>query len=409
MSNFWYILSVEFALYAIVIIAIIRSNFTQRWTKMIKFYPMVTCIISCYSEGDDILDTIRTLSNQDYDGIIEILIMIDYAEGNPATVRAAKVAKKLYNTHRRIIKVVPKMIRGGLVSSRNLGLNLARGEIVIAIDGDCSVEKKMVKSMVRNFADPNVIAASGVLKVRNATKNFITALQAVEYKMGIELFRIGLAEINMVNNVSGAFGAFRRKSLIKIGPWRNGTAEDLDLTIRLKSYMRKYPGLKIIHEKDAVVYTDVPDTPKAFLKQRLRWDGDMILVLFRRYWRHINPKFMGIEVFFGVIMYNILFCVFLPIFITVYLFTVPSIETLIIIYSYYLFLGMLLYSIYICFVSNDKTKDLLYMLLMPIVPIFMTFCKVWTTIAIFIELCLKTHKDSNMAPWYVLRKCHENK
>jgi poly-beta-1,6-N-acetyl-D-glucosamine synthase len=335
--------------------------------------------------------------------------MIDHAKGNPTTVQAAKISKKLYSTDRRIIRVIPKMIRTGLVSSRNLGLNLSQGEIVIAIDGDCSVEKDMVKVMSRNFADPNVIAASGVLRVRNATKNFLTALQTIEYKMGIELFRIGLAEINMVNNVSGAFGAFRKNSLIKIGPWRNGTAEDLDLTIRLKSYMKRYPNLRIVHEKDAVVFTDVPDAPKAFLKQRLRWDGDMILVLFRRYWRHINPKFMGVEVFFGVIMYNILFCVFLPIFITVYLFTMPSIQTLIVIYSYYLFLGMLLYSIYICFVSNEKFKDLSYMLLMPIVPIFMTFCKVWTTIAIFIELCLKTHRDSNMAPWYVLRRCHENK
>jgi hypothetical protein len=51
MSNFWYILSAEFALYAIVIIAIIRSSFTQRWTRMIEFHPMVTCIVSCYSEG----------------------------------------------------------------------------------------------------------------------------------------------------------------------------------------------------------------------------------------------------------------------------------------------------------------------------------------------------------------------
>ncbi|MCP4179276.1 MAG: glycosyltransferase family 2 protein [bacterium] len=409
MSDFWYILYTEFALYIIVIIAIIRSSFTKKWIKIIKFYPMVTCIVSCYNEGDDILDTIKTLSNQIYNGIIEILIVIDYAEGNPETVRAAKIAKKTYSNERRIIKILPKIIRSGLVSSRNLGLNFATGEIVIAIDGDCSVDNKMVKAMTRNFVDKNVIAASGVLKVRNATKNFITALQSIEYNIGLELFRIGLAEINMVNNVSGAFGAFRKQSLVKIGPWRNGTAEDLDLTIRIKSYMKRYPNLKIVHEKDAVVFTDVPDTPKTFLKQRLRWDGDMILVLFRRYWRHINPKFMGIEVFFGVIIYNIVFCIFLPIFITVYLFMIPSIETLTIIYSYYLCLGALLYSIYICFVSKDILKDLPYILFMPIMPIFMSFCKVWTTIAIFIELCLKTHKDSNMAPWCVLRKCHEKK
>jgi len=31
---------------------------------------------------------------------------------------------------------------------------------------------------------------------------------------------------------------------------------------------------------------------------------------------------------------------------------------------------------------------------------------VWTAVAIIFEIVLHTHKDSSMAPWWVIRKTH---
>ena len=38
---------------------------------------------------------------------------------------------------------------------------------------------------------------------------------------------------NLVNNISGAFGVFRASFIRWVGGWDAGTAEDLDMTLRL--------------------------------------------------------------------------------------------------------------------------------------------------------------------------------
>lgn len=57
--------------------------------------------------------------------------------------------------------------------------------------------------------------------------------------------KTGLSEWNLINNISGAFGAFRRDFLRQIGGWDTHTAEDLDLTVRIKHYLKRHPNLKI--------------------------------------------------------------------------------------------------------------------------------------------------------------------
>ncbi len=47
--------------------------------------------------------------------------------------------------------------------------------------------------------------------------------------------------MGLLNNISGAFGGFRRSVLKQVGGWNTHTAEDLDLTIRLKQYKKTIP------------------------------------------------------------------------------------------------------------------------------------------------------------------------
>src|SRR6266480_5621067 len=103
----------------------------------------------------------------------------------------------------RRLEIVPKLQRGGRVSSLNQGLALASGEIVMALDGDTSFDNDMVRHAVRHFADQNVVAVSGNLRARNARSSFVTRLQALEYALSIHLSRAGLDAFNLVNNISG--------------------------------------------------------------------------------------------------------------------------------------------------------------------------------------------------------------
>ena len=135
--------------------------------------------------------------------------------------------KTFGNYKNRAILVVPKWQRGGRVSSLNAGLKFATGDIVMALDADTSFDNDMVAKSVKYFLDPNVIAVSGALRVRNAKKNLLTWLQALEYIISIHAGKVALASFNIINNVSGAFGIFRTSMIRHIGGWDTGTAEDL--------------------------------------------------------------------------------------------------------------------------------------------------------------------------------------
>ena len=262
----------------------------------LEIFPKVSCIITCYSEGELVKNTIVCLAEQLYKGEIEIIPVIDGAasDKNQKTLKSVRAVEKTFGNYKnRAILVVPKWQRGGRVSSLNAGLKFATGDIVMALDADTSFDNDMVAKSVKYFLDPNVIAVSGALRVRNAKKNLLTWLQALEYIISIHAGKVALASFNIINNVSGAFGIFRTSMIRHIGGWDTGTAEDLDMTLRLKAYMGNHPELKIAFAPDAIGHTDVPETLFSFFFQRLRWDGDLSYMYLHKHRLSFSAKIVG--------------------------------------------------------------------------------------------------------------------
>jgi poly-beta-1,6-N-acetyl-D-glucosamine synthase len=410
------VLLIELPLYLLMLIAIFRVFWRDAFIKQpsLPFFPPVSCIVTCYNEGKSIIKTLKSLSEQLYRGSIEILVLIDDANVNRETLNAAIEFQKYYNLPgNRYLRIIPKLKRGGHASSENLGVKLAKSEYVIVLDGDCSCDNDMIASLMHHFNDKNIVGISGNIRVRNAKKNLVTRLQAIEYILGLQLARIGLGKIGMINNISGAFGTFQKDFIQKIGGWKNGSAEDLDLVMRIKSYSKRHPNLKMIHEHRAIVHTDAPDTWKGIFKQRLRWEGDLYYIFFRRHKKILSPKHLGWRVFFGVFWYNIFFCLIVPILTIVYTsyllinYSLGYVLFLFIItYFYYLIVSFVLFVFYLLLVSERKKYDFTFMHLLPIMPVYQFVGRIWTAISIVFEIVLHTHKDSSMAPWWVIRKTH---
>ncbi len=374
--------------------------------------PAVTCIITCYSEGDDVRKTIVSLTEQLYPGHIEMLAVVDGAHRNRATADAVRGMLRAVNRRPlRSLELVPKTQRGGRVSSLNQGLALARGEIVLALDGDTSFDNDMVRHVVRHFADPNVVAVSGNLRVRNAFKTLATRLQALEYMLSIHLSRTGLDAFNAVNNISGAFGAFRTQFLRKVGGWDSGTAEDLDLTLRIKKYFRRHPQLRIRFEPRAVGHTDAPESFRQFLNQRLRWDGDLSYLYLRKYRHSLRPGLLGWRNFVTFLWTGLVFQIALPFVVLAYMTLVfwlyPAgyvLGVLAFVYVFYWLLTVAMYLQYLFQLSERKRYDLRFWWVTLLFPAFAFVTRVWNALATLAEMSTKSHLDSSMAPWWVLRK-----
>ena len=411
---FPFFLLFELPLNLLVMLGVLRWFARQRskvpYTSLYR--PRVSCIITCYSEGMDVQKTLLSLCEQTYPGSIEIVPVVDGAAVNHETleaVRRFKVDPLLYP--RRYLRPIAKWQRGGRVSSLNAGLALCSGEIIMVHDGDTSFDNNMVSAMVRHFEDPNVPAVAGSLRVRNVWASLTTAVQALEYLLSIHMAKIGLSEWNLVNNVSGAFGAFRRSFIERAGGWDTHTAEDLDMTLRIKSYFGRYRSLRIPFEPEAIGHTDAPVTFRQFLMQRLRWDGDLLFLYVRKHPASITPRLMGWGNFIMTLISGFFFQLVLPFIIlgsSLFALLVLPWQTLALlgalVYLLYLLITLLLYLCMLGLISERPRQDLRLAVLVPIFPLFMFIMRCWSAVAMLNELFRRGHEETSMAPWWVIKK-----
>jgi cellulose synthase/poly-beta-1,6-N-acetylglucosamine synthase-like glycosyltransferase len=411
---FPFVLLLELPLQIAIMLGALRYGLrgARRGAQAGSYCPPVTCMITCYSEGRDVRKTIESLAGQLYSGHIEMLAIVDGAYQNRATADAVRAMLDEVNARpQRRLELIAKTQRGGRVSSLNQALALARGAVVLALDGDTSFDNDMVAQIARHFVDPNVVGVSGNLRVRNARKTLVTRLQALEYMLSIHLSRTGLGEFNAVNNISGAFGAFRRDFLRRIGGWDSGTAEDLDLTLRIKKYFTRYPGLCIAFEPRAVGHTDAPERFGQFLNQRLRWDGDLSYLYLRKFRETLRPGLIGWTNFIALVWTGYLFQLALPFVVLIYMSFVfliyPAgyvIGVLAFVYLFYWLLTVAMYIEYLAVLSERRRYDLGFWWVTAAFPAFAFTTRVWNAVATLAELITRQHLDSSMAPWWVLRK-----
>ncbi len=414
MKFFPFVFIFELPLYVFILLGIFRYYLRkdQRIPENRLYYPKVSCIVTCYSEGEDVKQTIISLTEQLYPGHIEILPIIDGANQNKDTYRAAKAMEAyVRKKHNRSLRVIPKWQRGGRVSSLNSGLQFSSGVIVMALDGDTSFDNTMVTHATHHFEDTNVVGVAGSLRVRNAFKNLVTRLQAIEYLLSIHASKVGLSEFNVVNNISGAFGIFRKSFLLKIGGWDSGTAEDLDITLRIKNYFGRYPNLKILFEPKAMGHTDAPDTFRGFYDQRLRWDGDLFYLYIRKHRLSFNPRILGWRNLIMQIWTGLFFQLVMPFIImiyTTYVFIIyPAgfvLAVFVLIYLFYAFITISFYIAFLTMISERKKEDLRLAVYLPLIPIFTFTLRIWNGVSTLKEIFAKQHLDSSMAPWWILRK-----
>ena len=310
---FWFTILFEIPRYTMSFLAAsIQAVGGRRESPTPQWRPRISVIVAGHNERDSIERCVLSLHEQSLPPDEIIVVSDGSIDGMDAKLRELRRRGLIDRAH-------ATDLRAGKSAATNLGMRWATGDIILNVDCDCSYDRHAIRNIVAPLHNPSVGAVSGNILVRNANASLTATFQAIEYLISISLGKQAALLSDQVVCVSGAFGAFRREALASVNGIDVGGGEDLDVTLRLRS-----AGWDIGFAADAICYTDVPETMRALLNQRYRWEGDAIRLRYRKYLPLMNPfseRFKLTELLHEVdfIVFHILGAAMLPFYIA-YLF-----------------------------------------------------------------------------------------
>ena len=246
----------------------------------------VTIMVPCYNEAANIDETVAHLLKIRYDNY-EVLLINDGSRDNTAQMIDDWAARepKIRALHQE---------NQGKATALNHGIEYARGEILVCIDGDAVLDYDAIAYMVKAMKDqPNVGAVTGNPRVRTRT-TVIGQLQVTEFSSIIGLTKRAQSIYGTIFTISGVIGAFRKTAMQAIGGWSpDMITEDIDVSWKLQMM-----GYDIVFEPNALCWVLMPETVTGLYKQRLRWaqgGAEVFLKYFkpgvrwsgRRFWPHL--------------------------------------------------------------------------------------------------------------------------
>jgi len=192
---------------------------------------LVTVIVPAYNEEKVIGKTVEAILNLSYPN--KELIVVDDGSTDK-TLEALRCYDKCGT-----LRVITKP-NGGKWSALNTGIKAAKGEYIICVDADTLLDPDAIQHLIKHLKNPKVGAVAGNVKVGNR-RGIITKLQALEYIIGINVYRRSEAFFQKVTIVPGAVGAFRASVLKEVRLYEGDTfAEDADTTFKILKPVTKW-------------------------------------------------------------------------------------------------------------------------------------------------------------------------
>ncbi|WP_395685108.1 glycosyltransferase [Aestuariivirga sp.] len=238
----------------------------------------VSAIVPAFNGADVLAHTIRSIFA---DGIEDVIVVNDGSTDN--TPQCLAELQKVYPR----LKVLHHQQRAGKSAAINHGARYATGELLLVVDADTSVHRGATARLASAFSDDSVGVATGNIIVANKACNLLTAIQSIEYLLSVSVGRGFLEHLGAVSCCSGAFSMFRRSVFELIGGMNVGPGEDLEITLRLRQ-----AGYQVRFVSDAIVETNVPQTPRSLIRQRCRWDRDALSIRVFMY-QQMSLRFKG--------------------------------------------------------------------------------------------------------------------
>ena len=235
-----------------------------------RSWPMVSIIVPCYNEEDNVEEVISHLLGMNYPNF-EIIAVNDGSKDNTGPLLDAMARSSSR------IRVIHQAKNQGKAVGLITAAMVAKSEYLVCIDGDALLDHDALPWLVRHFVyNSSVGAVTGNPRIRNRS-TLLGRLQVGEFSSIIGLIKRAQSSYGRIYSVSGVITAFRRSSLHDVGYWSvDMMCEDIDITWKLQT-----SGWLVRYEPHALCWILMPETLSGLWKQRLRWAMGGMQVLLR--------------------------------------------------------------------------------------------------------------------------------
>ena len=264
----------------------------------------ISIIVPAHNEEITAVATVRSLLTLDYRAY-EIIVVDDGSTDD--TARVLTEAFGLHRIQRPIHRRVPCQREeavyesrshkvpltlickknGGKADALNMGINASRFPYFICMDADSVLQHDSLRRIIQPvLEDENVVAVGGLVRAANGVelengrvrrwqlpRNLLVFMQTLEYDRSFLASRILFDRFNGSMIISGAFGLFKKETVVAVGGYERETVgEDMELVVRLHEYCSAHGiGYAIRYASDAVCWTQVPERLGDLCRQRKRW------------------------------------------------------------------------------------------------------------------------------------------
>jgi cellulose synthase/poly-beta-1,6-N-acetylglucosamine synthase-like glycosyltransferase len=299
--------------------------------------PSISMLVPAHNEEASIQESVRALLTLAYPQL-EIVVVDDGSTDETLSILTSTFdlvpLQPIYNT-RIATKPVQSILRsrefpnlivvakenGGKADSLNAALNISSSELVCALDADTILDPDGLRRLVRPFIrSHDVVAAGATIRVANGCTvkhgrlasergphRALAGIQAVEYLRAFLFGRPGWNRLGGNLLISGAFGLFRRESLLETNGYAKTVGEDMELVIRLRrhAYETGSPG-RVEFVPDPVAWTETPTAFRELGRQRERWQRGFCDSLWRHRHVFLNRKYgaLGLVVFPSFVLFE---------------------------------------------------------------------------------------------------------
>ena len=285
--------------------------------------PPVSIVVPAYNEAAGIVDSIKSMAMVSYPRF-EIVVTNDGSTDDtlarliesfdlfpvPYPVRSnidTAPIRQVYKSRLPIPLTVVDKTNNGRADALNAAINVARFPYVMATDADVIIDGSALVHAMRLVAEDRerTVGVGGNVRPLNGCRvthghvvdasvptTIIERYQLLEYLRSFIAARPAWSALNCLPNLSGAFGVFRRDTVVDVGGFTAGHfGEDMDLTVRIHRHLRdRGMDYRMVYSPAAIVWTEVPPTRAILRRQRIRWHRGLMTAVHDFRSSFLNPR-----------------------------------------------------------------------------------------------------------------------